>query len=41
MRAKKKGTGLTVPERMGLIHLFLLRVSLFLFVVKGEVCRSL
>lgn len=41
MRGKKKGTGQAVPERMGLIHLFLLRVSLFLFVVKGEVCKSL
>lgn len=39
MRGKKKGTGQAVPERMGLIHLFLLRVSLFLLVVKGELCR--
>ena len=41
MRAKKKGTGLAVPEKMGLIHLFLLRLILFLSVVKGEECRSL
>lgn len=41
MRGKKKGTGLAVPERMGLKHLFTNRVRLFLSAVKGDVCRSL